>query len=354
MKAKYLMMVLSSIPLWTLNVYADNSNPNINPWQLNVYTNQNLGTSNSPYAVDIQGSVGAGGNVYMQNYSVNQNGTSSSSSPYSIYAGGNVNLNSGSVNNGGIQAGGSITTSSSSVNGNVSSGSNLYGSGGTITGNATLGGTNQSNTTINGTVQQNQSSPVFLNQATVQNYFQSASSYYQSLNTTGSYTNSYTTLTLNNPVTNGQNVIDISLATWNSLTSINLSGLSSGAYVIFDITGATSNSTLKAVSINGVNLNQVLVNINQSINLSMSGGAYSSVLAPNANITFTSGVLVGNLIANNLYGNGQVNTGPFVGFANDQSNYIAAPEPVTYMILGSMLGLISFIKLRQKAKKPIA
>jgi choice-of-anchor A domain-containing protein len=322
---------------------ADSSNPNTNPWLLNVYAIQNIGSQANPYSnSDFQGMAGSGQNTYLQNFSVNNNGISSSSAPYAIYVGGVFNLNGGTLYNGGAESGGKMTLNQSTTQGSVSSGGNLSGSGGTITGNATLAGQNQSTITIGGTVRQNQSYTPFLNQTSIANFFKNSSNYWQSLSPTTTYSISFGTLTLSNPIS-GLNIVNIPLASWEQLTGIQ-NNLPSNAYVVFNIADSTTPSfdTLNAISLNGLNPNQVLINLANATILALQGGTYASVLAPNATITFNSGVLQGNLVANNLFGSGQVNSGAFIGFEN-----LVTPEPTTYLLLGSMLGLIVFLSWRK-------
>jgi choice-of-anchor A domain-containing protein len=137
--------------------------------------------------------------------------------------------------------------------------------------------------------------------------------------------------------------VNIPLASWEQLTGIQ-NNLPSNAYVVFNIADSTTPSfdTLNAISLNGLNPNQVLINLANATILALQGGTYASVLAPNATITFNSGVLQGNLVANNLFGSGQVNSGAFIGFEN-----LVTPEPTTYLLLGSMLGLIVFLSWRK-------
>jgi choice-of-anchor A domain-containing protein len=315
---------------------------NSNPWDLNVYVIDNIGTSANPYESDIEGMAGAGGNVYLQNFSLNVNGSVTPTTPYSLYSGGTVNTTSGQFNNGGVQAVGSVTLTNTTTSGNVSSGGSLFGSSGQITGNATLKGTNQSTITINGSVSTGQTFSPVLNQTTVANFFKNASNVWNNLSPTTTWTNSSSTLILNNPMA-GLNVVDISLSQWNALTGIQ-NNLPSNAYIVFNIDDTTTpgSDTLNAISLNGISANNILLNLPNASVLAMTGGTYGSVLATNATITFTNGVLQGNLVAENLQGSGQVDSGAFVGYST-----LAAPEPSTYLLLCGMIGVFWFVKGRK-------
>jgi choice-of-anchor A domain-containing protein len=329
---------------------------NFSPWLYNVFTIDNIGTSQSPYAVDIEGTVGAGQNVYMTSYSVNVNNTGT---PYSIYAGGTVNLSNGQVNNGGIEAAGNISVTGSSVNGNINSGGSLYGSGGTITGNVILGGTNNSTLTVNpANVHQNVNpySPT-QNLSTDKTFFQNAATQFNQAPTVTTYTYGGGQMIVNptngNPTQaaalgSGFTYVQLSLTQLQNLNNITING-GSNSYVVFDITDTTSTAQLlKAVNFflsGSMTIDNILFDLPNATLLTMNGGDYSSVLAPNADITYTNGALIGNLVAQDLYGNGQVDSGYFLGFANAPP--VGTPEPSTYLMLGSFLVVMMLAYSRQ-------
>jgi choice-of-anchor A domain-containing protein len=310
------------------------------PYNFNVYTSGNIGTSANPYGADFEGLVGSGGSAYFSNFSANANGPAYM---YSVYSGGSFSMTSGSTSNGGIEAAGNITVNSATIAGNVHGGGNLSGANGTITGNASLAGINTSSLTINGTVTTNQPFVPSLNLPSVTTYFQNASSYWGGLAPTATFnpaTGQVSTLS------SGRNIVDLSLSQLSGVTSIVLNG-PSNAFVIFDISTATPTAqTLNDVTFNlsgGLTSSDILFNLTNATQLTLTGG-YLSVLAPEASITFTSGVVTGNLVAQNLYGAGQANTGTFTGFQLDQNNFnIQAPEPSTYALLFGFLGVVLLI-----------
>ena len=67
---------------------------------------------------NTHGRIAAGGDIYMDNYSV---GGGASQSDYSVVAGGSVKFSDGTISNGGILAGGNIDLHGQSINGNVTS-----------------------------------------------------------------------------------------------------------------------------------------------------------------------------------------------------------------------------------------
>ncbi len=344
MNKKYILLGILTSTLSFFNLQAD---LNTDPSALNVYTIGNIGSSTNPYSgSDFQGMAGSGGSDYLQNFSLNANGSASSATPYSLYSGGTVSY-TGATNNGGIQAAGTVTTNNSTINGNVSSGGNLAGSYGTITGNVSVTGTNQSTATINGTMTTGVSYTPFLNQTTVSNYFKNASSFWANSTASTTYTTSYGTLT--STLTTGRNIINITLSNFNSLTGITLSG-SANSYLIFNITNSGAISSLAAPTYNfsgGLNMNNVLINLPNATSISMTGGTFASLLAPKADVTFTNGVLQGNLVVNNLYGSGQVNSGSFIGYNADKGSFVATPEPATYAMLASMMLLTALFSTKR-------
>lgn len=338
-------LILGAVSLVSVTAYGTAPNPG----DFNVYAIHDIGTSSNPYSnADFQGITGAGGNIYLQNFSINANGTSTGSP--SVYAGQTFNINSGQINNGGIEAAGNIGTTNTSTFGNVNGGGNLTGSGGQINGNVHLAGTNSSSTTISGTVTQNSTFSPTANLSQISSYFLNTSATFAGNSQSPWVNTSISFGTLNvTGLQSGYNYINITLATEETLSQIQLSG-NSHAIVIFNIDGTpgSMSQALKGVTINGLSSSSILFNIRDATNLTMTGGPYDSILAPNSNITFTNGAVEGNLIANNLYGTGQVNTdqGLFTGFPS-----VSAPEPSTYAILASMLGVVAFIKRKKISLK---
>ncbi|MBG0791210.1 MAG: choice-of-anchor A family protein [Desulfovibrionaceae bacterium] len=85
----------------------------------------------------------------------------------------------------------------------------------------------------------------------------------------------------------------------------------------------------------------ILFNFHEATSLALSGVAvWGSILAPNANINHSSGVLNGTLIANSFHGSMQLNNVPFEG-------NLPTPIPGTVFLLGTGLaGLLGWRKRR--------
>jgi len=315
-------------------------------YEFNVYTSGNIGSSGSGYGSNITGIMGSGGSAYFNGFSGH---SGSQPSLYSVYTNNNFSITSGSINNGGVEAGGNINVSGSAVYGNLHGGGNLTGSSGGVSGNVSLQGSNNSSVTIGGTVSTGQAFTPSVNYSATTSYFQNASNYWSNLAPTASYNNYYGQLQVSG-LQSGRNIVNLAYSALQSACGISLNG-PADAFVIFNITGipTSGSQALKSVSFSfggGMNSSNVLYNITNGASLLLNGG-YLSILGINSDMTFGSGNLTGNLIAQNLYGAGGVQTGSFTGFALDQHNFnVAAPEPATYAVLGSILAVMFFAKRR--------
>lgn len=340
----YLISFMSVILLYMLPIHAVDPNP----YDFNVYMSGNIGTSSSAYGSDFQGLTGSGGNAYFGGFSGNLNGPAFL---YSVYSGGSFNMNSGTISNGGVEARGPINMSSTTINGNVHGGGNLMGGNGTINGNASLAGINTSNITIGGSIFTNQASTPSLNLNNVTNYFHNASAFWGGLAPTATFNNVFGQIQVSN-LQSGRNIVNLSLADLNNAYGIQLNG-PANAFVIFNFTDATPTlQILKDVTFNlsgGINQSDVLYNFINATQLALSGGQYLSILANQADITFPSGLVTGNLIAKNLFGSGQANSGVFSGFQIDQNNFsVGVPEPSTYLILSSFIAILMVMHSKKR------
>ncbi len=308
-----------------------------NPWDFNVYTSGDIGKSSSPYQSDFQGIAGSAGSDYFSGFSLNLINQTGPQPEVSLYTQGNAVIQNSQIENGGIQARGNVNVSGSAVYGGVSSNGNFTGSNGTIYGNVTTGGTytNQGGLTVHGSVTRGQVTPSAVNFSQVTSYFQNASNFWGNLTPTATANNNLGTLVVS-PLSSGLNVLNLTLAQIAAATSMSISGDSSG-YLVVNVTGTGTSSPqeLKALSLNGFANTKFLYNILGISDLLLSsGGSYASILAPFSNVTTQWGLVTGNLVANNLYGSGQVNSGTFVGYSQLST---AVPEPSTYIVLATML-----------------
>ena len=334
------------------------------PFIFNVYAIDGIGTSGQLYGSDFQGIAGSGGDVYFANFSLNAINNPSPGTGVSLYSGGNVTYQGGSISNGGIEATKNVNLSNSSVSGHVNSGGNVNLTGGTVQGNVKAAGTvTKTNATVTGTTTQGQSFVPSVNYGNIASFFKNASTYYKT-QATGSnlnVTNNYGTLTIAG-LNAGLNVLNLTAdqyryysVTGSGQTSV-YNGTNSGnnhsikilgpnnAYLVLNVDGV-SMGTFNSLSFDGsstIGLSSLLINLPNATSVTLNGGTFGSILAPLASVTFPNGLVTGNLIADYLYGAGQVNVGAFQGWST------TVPEPGTYLILGSTLLAAAYLMHKRK------
>ena len=303
-----------------------------------VYSAGDIGTSTSAYGSDSQGTVGAGGSVYLTSYSAN----SHLLNEYGLHAGGNATLVYGSYY-GNTEVGGNLTVQSLDMNGDVYVGGNFTTtSGGTINGNLSASGTitkPEYMFNVTGTAASGQTYSPVVNFDSVTTYFKGVSSYLSGLDDTTGYSNNYGNLTIN--IGSGLNIVTMSASEFNSAYGLTVSGSSSGILII-NLTGETAE--LDSTTLAGIDSSKVLLNYFDTSSLNLTGGNTLNVLAINAATNFVNGHINGNLIVSSLTGNGQVNEGYF----DAQEEVI--PEPATLALLG-LGGIILRRSSRPRPKK---
>jgi choice-of-anchor A domain-containing protein len=305
----------------------------INPFDFNVYSLGNIGTSGSPYGSDYQGTAGAAGNAYFSGFSLNDLNATQVVPGFSLVTGGDVTI-AGQINNGGIQAGGNVVVNHSGIFGDIVAGGNLSGPGGTVHGNVTLAGTNNASgsLTITGSVTQNTSYVGSLNFAGINQYLTDFSANIGSQADTTSYVNNYGELVIN--AASGDNYITIDGSTLNSAWGVTITGASdSVVYINVDGTNVSLDSTNWSYN-GGITAGDVLLNFADASTLNLSGGNTVNILAALADVNFSYGVVTGNLITGNLTGSGQVNLGGF------EHSVVPEPSSVLALLAGSMAMMV--------------
>ncbi len=206
--------------------------------------------------------------------------------------------------------------------------------------------------TIQGTLKQGELFSPSIDHEGIGAYYQQTSNAWSLLQQSVQTSTAYGNLTIQG-TTSGKNVVEMTFSQLNQLWGITINA-PEDAFFIFDIRGnnTTLTQTLNPVTFNlsgGIGIENILFNLIDAPNVKMSGGPYPNVLAPFSQINYTSGVLYGSLIADYLYGGGQVNEGKlyFPGW----ENAVATPEPSTYLILGTFLLIIYLSFLSRKAKQ---
>ncbi|MFT3684555.1 MAG: choice-of-anchor A family protein [Phycisphaerales bacterium] len=286
----------------------------INPWDFNVFSRSTIGSANSPYGSDYQGAAGAVGNAYFGGFELRAIGGSSPSLSRSFYGGAQFTLFSGTIH-GSIESAGTVSVSSYNVTGSVWSGGNLAGNGGTLNGSATLTGVNTSSSTINGSLNTGVAYNKTVDLGVVSSYFLNTSNYFAAQPNTntgapGATTYSYNGGGIQVGLHSGLNVISISAADLNNAYSVTVTG--AGTLIVNVLGGTAELNNTDWFYNGGASSSTTMLNYNQATTLNMPWGANRvNILAPNAAVSFPSGLVEGNLIVGSLmggnYSGGQVN-----------------------------------------------
>lgn len=335
---KYLTVF--SISLFLLGFHTLTAAPSDHPWDLSIYSFENLGKDGDAFKYGTTyGSVGSGENIFLSGYSVDA-GNQLATWPQAAFAGGDFSSKNGSVY-GDLEVGGNLYLYGVGYADTARVGGNLVGRNATFSGTAYLGGQNQSNLSITGDVFTNQAYMPTFDHSKAKDVFQAASSYWGSLNPTASWVNQWGKIQVGD-LQSGRNIVDISLDDIASAWGIGLTG-PADAFVIFNITDSTvtGDDLLKRVSFQlsgGLGMEDILFNITNAESLTLQSGNYASILAPGADLNLASTSVIGSLVGENIYGSGSARDTPFAGYMVDQDHFITSvPEPHTWLILGSLL-----------------
>jgi choice-of-anchor A domain-containing protein len=306
----------------------------VSPGDFNVYSLGNIGSAAKPYGSDFQGVAGAAGNAYFSSFTLTGlnkiNGNV-------LFTGGSASLNGGDFL-GSVSVGGDVTLQNYSVGGNIVSGGKVTATGGQISGAVTAGSSvNLSNVVPGGTVSANTAYTSPINYTAMNQYFLNTSADIAGLANTGVITNSYGELSYT--AVSGVNVLSIDAASLKNAWGFNVTG-PADAIIYINVTGSdVSLDWLTWDFSGGLSADDVLLNYYQASTFTLDQGGTTNILAPNASLTYSSGVWTGSIVAGNLYGGGQVNLGGF-------DHYSPVPEPVTLSLLA--IGSLAIIRRRHK------
>lgn len=327
---------------------------------------------------DTEGRVAVGGNAIFSNYSINEKGRAGNA----LTVAGNLTWNGGTIN-GNTVVGGNFTTPGATLNGKLAVGGNMSSSGWVtlggdtvvrgnwatsgagVNGTVAVGGNfaannqtfNDKGLTVGGTVSglptwdkqvvtKGTTTPVVdvgFDFAAEKARLTSLSMSLSKAAVTGSVINNWGTLTFDaSSNSSGINIFDITAA--QAGMNMLLTGLGVGGSVIINVSGTTVN--FGNHGFNGFigEQSQVLFNLSEAttINLNVVQG---SILAPNAAVFGSYGVVNGQVVVNSWSGGVQVNDKSFVG---QIPAVTAVPEPETYAMLMAGLGLMGLVARRRK------
>lgn len=310
-----------------------------NPYaRWNVFSFNDIGSAVMPFGSDFQGRGAAVGNIWVNAFTFNVIGDNSY--PFAATAGGTFTQTGGDVINGGIQAAGKVTVKNMHVQGDIISTDDTIKLGGTTSGEAVTGtgaakaklwfqyGTGSS--MAGGIYPNTNGLSLDVDLLAVKAFFQAESAHYFALAntvTTVSYTGGLNG-DLRISVVAGLNVLTIpgngvTVAQFKNAARLLLKGPYSARLVI-NIAGTShALDTLDVYQHPSSNVwtyrpttGRLLLNFHEATSLTMVSPSYFTLLAPLANLQYTTGVIHGNVIVNNLVdpdGSGaQVNLMPWV------------------------------------------
>ncbi len=273
---------------------------------------------------DVEGRLYAGGNVSLSNYSVGATLSGGLVGGDTLVVGGDLTFVSGSVNNGNAVVGGSAAGVDSSVRWG------LINSGYTLTENVGAAGL-----------------PVDFTAEQVR--LQTTSAALALLSATGVSEAKWSQVFLTGSGNATREVFNISAADLAGSTNLAISGVQAGAEIIVNVSGSSASWSGGLDSFFEQNRTNVIFNFFEAETLSLGSiGVQGSILAVNADISASWGVVWGQVVAESWNGPMQANNvsygGTVPGFTPNPTTEVPAPAAAGMMIVG----LFAFAGLRRR------
>ncbi len=303
----------------------------VNPWGLSAYTTGNIGTTSSGFSGQLYSGAMTAGSAYLQSISIGSVSNFGPASGTSVFAQYQVTLN-GSAS-GSIDAGSDVFINGASVGGKVTAGGSLKtnGSGGSISGNVSLGGTKQTgySVSVGGSVLENQSYAASSGIAEYGAYFQAVSlqAAAAASNASASMSGTNLSITANNT---GTNFVSISGSQLSAARNIAISA-NQNATVVVNVTGnSAAFSNIGWSLTNGASAARTIFVFDSAYDVTIAGAVQGSVLARSALVTMNSGTVAGTVVGMGLVGQGSAGASQFTGM-------VPAPGPVALVACGSLV-----------------
>ncbi len=345
------IVLLSSISAPASAAYLDDLG--LDPFgYFHVYSLGDIGTAAAPYRSDFQGVTGAAGDVHTRNFTF----YNLENREYTLHAGGSAFIENG-THTGSLDAGADALLRNVKWNGDVYLGgsllSNTSSGWGTINGDVFAEGTIGSRYSSGGArIAGTAYTPLF-DFLALNNYFLNASSMLGAMLATGDVTirDDGVSDHLSVNVGSGDHVFSL---TAEQMLRAHTFAITAPADAVIYINVNGEDADLDSITwqyLGGISAGNVIVNYTNASRLDLSGGNSVNILAPLADVFFSTGLVTGNLIAGGLFGGGQVNLGHFTGgipetTTTPPSHSIPSPGTLPALLLG-LLALVGAIQLRK-------
>jgi choice-of-anchor A domain-containing protein len=307
----------------------------------NLYSLGDIGSASSPYQGQVQGRLGAAGNVAMSSFTLLN---LPSQTGWALYVGGSANL--GGTYLGGIDVGGDVALGGVGISGGVQAGGSVAQFGGGVIGGSVLAGGSarlDQTMTVYGQTLSNQSYRAVVDHQAVNEYFLKTSTDIGQMLPTGEFTEEWGRLTLAGGA--GVNVVTIFARDLREASHVTIDA-PDGAVVYINVPDAEVSLDWTGWNYEGgIGPRDVLLNLPYALLLELSGTNAVNILAPLAATDFQSGKVAGSLVVGSIQGNGQVDRG---GFGHGGT----IPEPASMLLLAC--GAAAALPRRRRAARPPA
>jgi len=326
------LAVLSLAPAARADVFGQAS-----PFEyFNLYSLGDIGSRGDPYGSDVQGKVGAAGDVWFSSFSLlNMPGHSG----WGLHTGGSAHLTGAYL--GGIDAGGDVAIGGVGISGSIQAGGDVtqFG-GGAVGGDVLAAGSadlNQTMTVYGQTLSGQAFAPAVDHEA-VSRYFLETSAAVGELAATAEFSDAWGHFTLTGE--EGVNVVTVDAADLRSAWQVTIDAPAGSVVYVNVPDEAVALDWTGWEYTGGIEASDVLVNLPHAVLLELTSTNAVNILAPQASTTFEAGLVAGSLVVGDLQGGGQVNLGSF-GHGSE------IPEPGTIALL--TCGAAALLRRRSRA-----
>jgi choice-of-anchor A domain-containing protein len=266
---------------------------------------------------DIQGIAGCSRSFDVASFSLHSEPGTGPGTGVSLYCGGEARIGSAgggaSIGNGGVEAAGRITVESARVSGSVSGGADAGLVSGVIVGDLTIAGAFSGNPTdVHGEITEGVAFTPTVDLGAFAHYYRDVTDAYAAVEENVDWTWEYGRLAAT--LAGGLNVISTTHEVIAEAHTVELTG-PADALLVVNVSGELAEfDSITWTFHGGVHRGCAALNFHEAEKVIYWGGEHVTILAPRARVTFIEGLMTGNLIAGDLRGLGQVNSGPWCGF----------------------------------------